>query len=137
MRDSVICNVGIPLIIFIGVSTGVLALREATLSVEHEKESTMSMTSDTDQLPSTNDSYARAYTRNGLELSRLQGIPSIVSQEFPTEVWRVGDHHIKVEMGTQLHASLISAAKLKLSVSLVTRVEFPPVKRGALRGEAP
>ena len=66
-----------------------------------------------------------------MKIAEIAGVPKLVSQAFPDEVWSIGeDCEMSIEMGTEIHRCLILSAKANEVVKLVTTLEFPPRKRG-------
>lgn len=60
-----------------------------------------------------------------MDIESMEGVPELVSQAFPHEVWRVGSRTLEVEMGTRLRTSLINAAKGQDTVEVTVRISFP------------
>lgn len=64
-----------------------------------------------------------------------KALPQLMSQSFPTEVWKIGDFNLTVEMGTAAHMMLINAARAGQEVAVETHLTLvpapgTPIKRG-------
>lgn len=63
-----------------------------------------------------------------MTLRTFKGVPSIVSQSFPNEVWRIGEEVITVDMGSVGHVDLVNAAKSKSVIEVELRIKHRPVQ---------
>jgi hypothetical protein len=62
-----------------------------------------------------------------------EGIPTKVSENWPHEVWTIGDHQFVVEAGTPQHFSMINARKAAQKVSVSIQFHFPSTTRSAAK----
>jgi hypothetical protein len=62
-----------------------------------------------------------------------EGVPTKVSENWPNEVWTIGDHQFVVEAGTPQHFSMINARKAAQKVSVSIQFHFPSTTRSAAK----